>query len=1016
MNRVKNHFGGMTLSKSYHSLCLKRRIVLAPMAGGPSTPQLCAAVSNAGGLGFLAAGYLSPDKLAGAIEAVSDLTTAPYGVNIFVPGQPAEDNKLEQDYAAYRDSLIADSVFPPEVFPEDPQWSADYYEEKIDLVAASSAAYVSFTFGHPDLRVIHRLQEVGKSVVLYATSRAGIQAIADSPADVIGIQSAKAGGHRATVEGIDDDSEEELNVLIRFGLEISDKPIIAGGGVSGPADVLSILRAGAWAVQVGTLFLTTDEAGTKNTHRRALLELKHRQTMLTRSFTGKLARTIENAFARKHSAEAPALYPYLHDLTSGMRAHANQAGDPEHLNLWAGTGFLGCRNIGAAQLVEALTPYHPSLEASSRPDPRVPTGRVAVVGAGPRGLAVVERLISRAAAGYQGVSLIDWYDDAAFGAGRVWNPFQYTGLLMNTVCCQLSAFPDPSTGFGEAYVHGPTFFEWISSPDSASWLARDPELLSLRNATGSNTYTPRALYGAYLCWAAHYIAVRAPCSLVIRPFSERVVSLDTDDDELVITTSFAERRRYNDVVLAIGHLPVAPSPEQHGFAHAAAAVGATYIPPSDACVSKAAKLLGKDRVLLRGLGLTFFDYLELLTTATGGRYERVEGRLVYHPSGSEPLIYACSRRGVPYHARGINEKNPDERWQPRFLTAEYIATMHAARDRGKQQSFGQNVWPQIVKEVELAFTLAQLPRSQQIAAESKVIAALNDGTESYTTLRRSLGLSPETGFNWQLVLDPRIEIEGVSSLDDYQRRVVEYLDSDIQEAKRGNKSGAFKSALDVFRDIRNEVRLAVQDGVIADWSFCNELLSFFTPFNLFVSIGPPLYRIEQLRAAIQAGVVVLLPPDPFISVDTESPTFLVTGKYLATRRLTIDAVAEARHPPVDASRSDDPLIRNMMMSGIIAAHRFRHNNSMSGSVSVNTTDFRIQDAQGRISHHVFCYGVPTEGVHWSTAATIRPFVNSVILQEANIIASAIAMRSAEPPSPTNQMIVIPKEEQHAERG
>lgn len=325
------------------------------MAGGPSTPRLCAAVCDAGGLGFLAAGYLTPDKLVSDIAELTELTDAAYGVNIFVPGEPAPAGSLEVEFATYRDRLIADGTYPADLFPELPQWSTDYYEEKIDIVAASSAAYVSFVFGHPDISVIRRLQEAGKAVVLYATSRPGIRAIADSPAAVIGIQSVYAGGHRATVEGMDDDSAEELSTLIGFARGIADKPIIAGGGVSGPADVRAILDAGATAVQVGTLFLTTHEAGTRTTRREALLALPERATMLTRSFSGRPARTIENEFARRHSADAPALYPYLHYLTTRMRAAADQDGDPEHLNLWAGTGFAGCRALSAADLVAELT-------------------------------------------------------------------------------------------------------------------------------------------------------------------------------------------------------------------------------------------------------------------------------------------------------------------------------------------------------------------------------------------------------------------------------------------------------------------------------------------------------------------------------------------------------------------------------------------------------------------------------------------------------------------------------------
>lgn len=363
----------------------RRPLVLAPMAGGPSTPELCAAVGEAGGLGFLAGGYLAPEALGAAVDAVEGLTGAPYGVNVFVPegnGRPgagtgagieagtgtdaASGTKfatetesatpVEAAYAAYRERLIAEEAYAPEVFPPEPRWSADHYEEKLELILRSSASCVSFTFGHPDAATIRRLQEAGKAVVLYATSRPGIHAIAASGADVVGIQGVAAGGHRASVAGVDDDSSEDAAALTAYARGITDRPIVAGGGVAGADDVARLLRAGARAAQVGTLFLTAREAGTKATHRRALLELTGRETMLTRAFSGREARTIRNGFARRHSAEAPRLYPQIHYLTAGMRAEADAAGDPERLNLWAGEGFAACREVEAARLVDELTP------------------------------------------------------------------------------------------------------------------------------------------------------------------------------------------------------------------------------------------------------------------------------------------------------------------------------------------------------------------------------------------------------------------------------------------------------------------------------------------------------------------------------------------------------------------------------------------------------------------------------------------------------------------------------------
>lgn len=335
------------------TLNLDRPIVLAPMAGGPSTPELCASVSNAGGLGFLAGGYRAVDDLAEDIAATARLTDRPFGVNLFAP-PPSAPPEAEALYDTYRQTLLDAGEATADELPTAPEWGDDDYEAKIELAADGPASWVSVTFGHPSREVIDHLHDAGKTVVLYATSRSGIDAVARSGADVIGLQGPDAGGHRASTE-YDDDTDTPLRDLIVHAREICSLPVIAGGGIRDASDVSFLLDVGATAVQVGTLFLTTTEAGTKPTHRRALLELADRPTSVTTSFTGRPARAITNSFIISHP-DAPGLYPALHHLTAPMRSRAARDDDVEHLNLWAGTGFPSCRVTTAAELVESLTP------------------------------------------------------------------------------------------------------------------------------------------------------------------------------------------------------------------------------------------------------------------------------------------------------------------------------------------------------------------------------------------------------------------------------------------------------------------------------------------------------------------------------------------------------------------------------------------------------------------------------------------------------------------------------------
>lgn len=333
---------------------ITKPIVLAPMAGGPSTTELCLAVARAGGLPFIASGYLTVDATVERIEELSSLIDGhPFGVNLFVPDFSGEG--VDRDgYLAYRNRILRVHDIAAEKLPEEPTWTDDFYAEKLNAVLASDATFVSFAFGYPSPEDIARLQGAGKVVVLYATSRPGVDAVIAAGADVIGIQGVSAGGHRASVDGFDDASEEEAVALVSYAASVSDTPIVAGGGVSGAADVTAILDAGASAVQVGTLFLLAEEAGTKPTHRRALEELTDRETVLTHVFTGKSARAIGNRFITDMDNDAPSLYPSLHYLTAGMRADAAAADDPEHLHLWAGAGFPAARRAPATEILDGL--------------------------------------------------------------------------------------------------------------------------------------------------------------------------------------------------------------------------------------------------------------------------------------------------------------------------------------------------------------------------------------------------------------------------------------------------------------------------------------------------------------------------------------------------------------------------------------------------------------------------------------------------------------------------------------
>ena len=233
-------------------------VVQAPMAGGPSTPSLAAAVSSAGGLGFLAAGYKTPEAVLADITATRELTQQPFGVNVFAPsGGPADRDTVDRYADRLRDQAAALGVVLG-----DPRFDEDHYQQKVELLVQERVAVVSFTFGCPAPVVVQRLQQVGTSVWVTVTDPQEAVQAAAAGADALVVQGVEAGGHRGSFA--DSDSHEDYGILALLSLVSArvDLPLIAAGGIATGSALAGVLAAGAAAAAIGTAFLRCPEAGT----------------------------------------------------------------------------------------------------------------------------------------------------------------------------------------------------------------------------------------------------------------------------------------------------------------------------------------------------------------------------------------------------------------------------------------------------------------------------------------------------------------------------------------------------------------------------------------------------------------------------------------------------------------------------------------------------------------------------------------------------------------------------------
>jgi nitronate monooxygenase len=320
-------------------------VVGAPLAGGPSTPALAAAVSEAGGIGFLAAGYKTAAATQAELQELRALTSRPIGLNLFCPTRDVVDDVA---LAAYADRMRGEAQRYG-VAAGEPRWTDDDWTAKLDVTARERPDVVSFTFGCPEREIVEWLQGCGCRVWCTVTSVTEAELATSRKVDALVVQGAEAGGHQGSFENHDQEPRPLLALLGEIEAATA-LPRIAAGGIAEGCDIAAVLAAGAVAAQIGSALLLATEAGTSPPYRAALEQ--DAETRLTRAFTGRRARGIVNRFLIDNDPFAPMGYPEIHYLTAPIRAAARELGDADGINLWAGTSYRRAREASASELVE----------------------------------------------------------------------------------------------------------------------------------------------------------------------------------------------------------------------------------------------------------------------------------------------------------------------------------------------------------------------------------------------------------------------------------------------------------------------------------------------------------------------------------------------------------------------------------------------------------------------------------------------------------------------------------------
>jgi nitronate monooxygenase len=327
-------------------------IIQAPMAGGITTPQLVAAVANQGGVGSFGFAYSTPEKIHADLVAAQSLTSGPINANFFVfspvrlPSDETQTNAMQALHSLGVDGVQSLTIPAEPFYPN--------LMEQLEPIWNTRPAILSFHFGLPPIGVIEKAHALGIAVGISATSLEEALAIESAHADFIVAQGIEAGGHRGQFDLQAKDEALSTLALTAQLAKHCHTPIVAAGGIMNGAQIQNALAKGAQAAQLGTAFLCCDESGTPPSYRDYLLHKQDRPTTLTKAFSGRLARGLENTFTRTMQAKTTLPFPIQNTLTGPLRQWAVAQNNAEYQSLWAGKAYEQVRSMSTKDLMQQL--------------------------------------------------------------------------------------------------------------------------------------------------------------------------------------------------------------------------------------------------------------------------------------------------------------------------------------------------------------------------------------------------------------------------------------------------------------------------------------------------------------------------------------------------------------------------------------------------------------------------------------------------------------------------------------
>ncbi|EOX4358922.1 FAD/NAD(P)-binding protein [Vibrio cholerae] len=588
---------------------------------------------------------------------------------------------------------------------------------------------------------------------------------------------------------------------------------------------------------------------------------------------------------------------------------------------------------------------------------------VGIIGLGPRGLSVLERIIALSMDTPHQPLNIKIFDPNLPGSG-CHDVNQPSHLLVNTVSSQITMFADKSVSEAKNVISGPTFYQWLCE--------RPKDELSPKTIL-PNEYYSRALFGEYLNWVFHYLVDISPPHITIDFFPSEVIDIDKVGD--CSWNLRDDRNILNNVeylYLTTGHTKAK-----------------CIIPDSTLEITnpypvkeKLKYISSGQTVAIQGLGLTACDILAELSIGRGGKFIRNQtGCLEYCPSGSEPLIIAYSRTGLPLSGRAENQKGTSEQYHAKFLTPSKVAKL---REQGPID-FVIDILPLLIKDMEYAYYESYLSQKKGLIAAQKFCNQFLYSHLNEQEILVAQTIPIEDRFSWQKLADP-VPRYALKSPETFIFWLIDYLEADIKEAKKGNISSPIKSASDVLRDLRDIIRDVIDFKGLTEESH-RWVDSVFIPLMNRIAVGPPKERIEEMVALLKSGVLKLnLGPSPEVIRCSNTKLIILKSTVWPELQERADIKIHAKvsmHSPKDDGTK---LWENLLAKKYIRL--YFNGNYHPGGIDV-TRNMNVIDDSGMEQSNIWALGMPTEGNKFYTFIVPRPGVNSTAIVDAGRAVNAL---------------------------